>query len=289
MPDSDANPPPPKRPIAGRPPDWKLPAGVAPGTWDYVHSRSIADDYDQFLAGTRLTEVDLQFVESILPPATTEGAVVADLGCGTGRTLKLAHAKGYRVLGIDLSQPMLRRFQQHSRGAAISEALPTDWALRANLVNLDCVASESVDHALCLFSTIGMIRQRTHRKRAISHFRRILRPGGILVLHAHNRWASLRDPGGIRHLWSSFRRSKRDSNFDFGDRVYGYRGLPNMFLHSYGRKEMAQDLKSAGLQVERLVPLSVHGEKDMPLPWLLPGLRAGGFMAIARRPTGNGL
>ena len=26
-------------------PEWRLPAGVPPGTWSYVNSRLIADDY----------------------------------------------------------------------------------------------------------------------------------------------------------------------------------------------------------------------------------------------------
>lgn len=270
-----------------RPPDWKLPAGVAPGTWDYVHSHSIARDYDTFLRGTDLTSVDLSVAASILPQATGQGGVVADLGCGTGRTRALVHGKGYRLLGVDLSQPMLRQFKQQRSPAADNsgQAVPEDWALRANLVTLDCLQDSAVDHALCLFSTLGMIRGRKNRRRALSHFFRILRPGGRLILHAHNRWAAVRDPGGLRHLFGSWMRSRRDREFDFGDRVYNYRGLPNMFLHSYGKTELLADLRFAGFQTSRFVPLTVRGDGELSQRWFATSLRAGGFMVAAERTT----
>lgn len=281
-----------------RPPDWRLPTGVAPGTWDYVHSSSIADDYETFLQGTDLASVDLAVVASILPLASSQGAIVADLGCGTGRTRQLVHDKGYRLLGIDLSQPMLSQFKKRNmlddverpnteladaKLADEKSAGGSDWALRANLVELDCVRDAAVDHALCLFSTLGMIRGRKNRRQALLHFFRILRPGGKLILHAHNRWAATRDPGGLSHLVASWLRSLRDPEFDFGDRVYGYRGLPNMFLHSYGRSELLRDLRLAGFTACQIIPLTVRGDGQLSGRWFASGLRAGGFMVSAER------
>lgn len=267
----------PKQKSRRRPPDWKLPAGVSPGTWDYVHAPSIANDYDQFLAGTELTRFDLMLAEAILPLATKEGAIVADLGCGTGRTRQLAHGKGYRLLGIDLSQPMLQQFLR--KGQPDNR----DWALRANLVTLDCLADQTVDHAVCLFSSLGMIRGRKNRQTALGHACRILKQGGLFLLHVHNRWAAVRDPGGLRHLMHSWWRSNRDSSFDFGDRVYGYRGLPNMFLHSYGRRELIGDLQHAGFEIVDLMPLTIRGDSELKWGRLATSFRAGGFMVSARR------
>lgn len=259
-----------------RPPDWRLPPGVAPGTWDYAHTAEVADSYDQFLRGTSLTELDLRLVHQLLPPAADLSSIVADLGCGTGRASGLIVRAGYRMLGIDLSQPMLKRLRAKAAGRE-DRILP----LRANLVNLDCLADQSIDHAVCLFSTLGMIRSRRHRRTALAHMHRMLRPGGRLIVHAHNRWAALRDPGGLRHLGASWWRSTRNRNFDFGDRTYAYRGLPNMFLHSFGRRELWADLKSAGFRVERTIPLNIHGSDTLRGARWLPGLRAGGFIVAA--------
>ena len=71
--------------------------------------------------------------------------------------------------------------------------------LRANLVELGCIRSGAVDYGICMFSTLGMIRGRQNRRRVLAHARRILKPGGLFVLHVHNLWYNLFDPQG--RLW----------------------------------------------------------------------------------------
>lgn len=270
----------PATPQPARPPDWRLPPGVAPGTWDYAHTADIADSYDQFLRGTALTELDLRLLSELLPPAGDTQRIVADLGCGTGRASELIAGAGYRMLGIDLSQPMLKRLRANTTSLS-DRILP----LRANLVTLGCVAERSIDHAICLFSTLGMVRSRRNRRTALTHVHRMLRPGGRFIVHAHNRWAALRDPGGLRHLAASWWRARRDRDADFGDRIYAYRGLPNMFLHSFGRRELWNDLRSAGFAIDRTIPLNIRGDAAPRASWWLPGLRAGGFIVVAHRPA----
>ena len=38
--------------------------------------------------------------------------------------------------------------------------------VQANLVELDCIADQSADYVICLFSTLGMIRGREYRQRS---------------------------------------------------------------------------------------------------------------------------
>lgn len=276
-----------------RPPDWRLPPGVAPGTWDYAHTPDIANSYDEFLRDTALTALDLRLIGDLLPAAPKPRAsgplssgpmaIVADLGCGTGRANPLLIAAGYRVLAIDLSQAMLRRMQAKSEADRAKSETVTGRVLplRANLVTLGCVADHSVTHAVCLFSTLGMIRSRRNRRMALRHVHRILAPGGRFVVHAHNRGISLREPGGPAHLARSWWAARRDPDADFGDRTYAYRGLPNMFLHSFSRRELWNDLRSAGFRIARTIPLTVRGDRELPAGWWLPGIRAGGFIVAA--------
>lgn len=288
------------RSVRSRPADWKLPPGVAPGTWDYANTPEIATQYDSFLDGTPLLTTDLKWLLEALPPARHEGQMVADLGCGTGRTLPVLNSLGYRMLGVDLSQAML--VETFKRGAELASGFTDEspnkdsgsgdqktsghrtqspLCLRANLVTLECFRDSSIDHAICLFSTFGMIRGRANRRRTLAHVKRVLKPGGLFLLHVHHRWASLYDPGGWKFVLKSLWRSTRSSDFEFGDRVYGYRGLPNMFLHSFGGRELRGDLKSAGLDVLKWKSLNLRGdglsasEKGMQR-WL-----AGGFMVVA--------
>src|SRR5206468_469838 len=58
--------------------------------------------------------------------------------------------------------------------------------VRANIVELDCFRDASFDYAACLFSTLGMVAGADNRRRAVAHVRRVLKPGGVFVLHVHN-------------------------------------------------------------------------------------------------------
>ena len=93
------------------PPHWQLPEGVTRGLWDYVHSDSIADDYDEYFAFNQLFDFDEQVVLRALSRNGCRG-LVADLGCGTGRALVTLCRQGFEGLAIDLSQRMLEIVQE---------------------------------------------------------------------------------------------------------------------------------------------------------------------------------
>src|SRR5438309_6386688 len=86
-------------------PDWRLPSGVSRGLWDYLRDPSVARNYDQSLAGSTLFAVDQRFAEHIFD---RPGRLI-DLGCGTGRLLVPFAQRGWWVLGVDLSEEMLRQ------------------------------------------------------------------------------------------------------------------------------------------------------------------------------------
>src|SRR5438067_12965251 len=86
-------------------PDWRLPAGVTRGLWDYLHDAALAAGYDEGLADSALFTVDQHFAEEYFDGP---GRLI-DLGCGTGRLLVPFARRGFWVLGIDLSAPMLRQ------------------------------------------------------------------------------------------------------------------------------------------------------------------------------------
>ncbi|HBJ33536.1 MAG TPA: class I SAM-dependent methyltransferase [Planctomycetaceae bacterium] len=265
---------------AHRRPAWRLPAGVAPGTWEYTRQDSIASGYQDFLAQTPLIGLDTRLTLRELPPPTADRTTrVVDLGCGDGRTLRSLWAAGYDVLGVDLSEPMLGRVVGGEHGEAFQNRL-----IRANLVELGCIADASVDHAVCLFSTIGMIRGRNFRQQFIRHVARMVRPGGTFILHVHNRNSAWRDRPSSRAWFESAWASLRQKNHEIGDRVYAYRGLADMFLHTYSLAELRQDLLRSGWRIDKIIPLAPNSDAELIRPNWLPGLRAGGFFSIAKRP-----
>ncbi len=242
-----------------------------------MHQRSIADHYDAFVADTPLCRLDQRLLADWLPGAPDASEqVVLDLGAGTGRASLALAQRGYRVIAIDLSQPMLERLLQRVHGVDRRLAV---LPLRANLVELDALANDSADHAICLFSTLGMIRGRQHRLAMLQHAARIVRPGGKLIVHVHNRWAALREPRGTARLIQSRLASWLHRECEFGDAVYSYRGLQKMFLHRFSRRELCRALQQGGWTIRALQRVSIDGS-DIQSSRAIPG----GFIVLAQRP-----
>jgi len=236
-------------------PDWQLPPGTDRGLWDYVSSDRVAREYDAALAGSLLLEIDLSFAERHFP---TPGRLI-DLGCGTGRLLIYLARRGFSCLGVDLSEAMLNVANEKAEEAGV--AIET---LKANLVELDAVAASTFDYAACLFSTLGMIRGADNRRRFLGHVRRILKPGGVFVLHAHN--SRYRFGRGL---------GKRGA--EPGDRTMPQvRGGADLTLHHFTRRELVGVLTDAGFRVRECLPVSVDGR--LPVAWFWPAVRTYGYL-----------
>ena len=201
-----------------------------------------------------------------------------DLGCGTGRMLTVCNRLGHWVLGVDLSEAMLaqaqlRRARDHS----------TFELLEANLTDLRCLANESFDYAICLFSTLGMIQGTQHRQRVVAESHRLLRPGGTLIVHVHNRWFSVWDSGGRRWLVSDWCR-QRIGHPQAGDRpMPPHQGVAGLALHHFTRREIVKLLEGAGFRILEVEAVGVRGNGALPYRWFCPGLRAYGYLVAARR------
>lgn len=273
--------------MSGKPlPTWQLPTGVSRATWDYLQSEHIAGEYDEYFADSALMRLDMQVLRQRLSAVDVAAdpdrpCVIADFGCGTGRVARELLPLGYHMVNVDLSPAMLREVESKTP----VEYRHRSRCISANLVEIDqALQPASLDWGVCLFSSLGMIRGRQHRRRFLRGVRQTLKPGGTLFVHVHNRYRSLLDPGGPSWLTRSWLASRWDRQTEFGDRVYSYRRLPKMFLHIYSRRELCQDLRFAGLHNITVQPIDSTGSKLLPTPWLAQPLRAGGFFAFANSP-----
>jgi SAM-dependent methyltransferase len=251
--------------------EWQLPAGVPRGAWEYAQSEQIAGEYDMYFAENRLFEFD----EQVVLTHFRRPGWVADLGAGTGRAVVALARRGFPGLAIDLSLPMLKIAAEKAR----RERLPV-FSVLGNIAELDFLGDRTMDYALCLFSTLGMIRGRENRQQVLRHVRRILRPGGLFVLHVHNYWFNLFDPLGRRWLWKHGWERRWNREIERGDKFFAFHDIPQMFLHTFTRGELRRALAGAGFRLRQWLPLSVDRQRPLPHPWFFGRFRANGWIAV---------
>jgi SAM-dependent methyltransferase len=256
------------------PPAWKLPEGVNPSLWEYALTERLAEEEDDYFAGHPLFIADAHALDARF----REPGPLIDLGCGAGRlSIRFARA-GFPVTSVDLSHAMLA----HLSRRADEEGLPLR-CVRANLCRLGAIPDGSFAYAISMFSTLGMIRGAGARRRALAEAARVLRPGGRCALHAHNLWLNLKDPQGRAWLFGQILRILRGDP-EAGDRRMTYRGIPNMEVHLYRWRELRDELRSANLRIEEVLAIDAIHARPIPAPWLLPSIRAGGWIVFARKP-----
>jgi SAM-dependent methyltransferase len=100
--------------------------------------------------------------------------VICDLGCGPGQIARYLHRQGFAAYGIDLS------------GAMVAEAqrLNPDIPFRqGNMLDLTEVAGDSFGGVAAFYSIIHISRADVGT--ALREIKRVLRPGGVLLLAFH--------------------------------------------------------------------------------------------------------
>jgi len=231
-------------------PDWRLPAGVDRGLWEYMRSAEMVAGYEEQMAASPLAAADVAFCEAKFP---TPGRLL-DMGCGTGRLCRRFAAKGYDCVGVDLSDEML---------ATARAACGSATFVNSNLAELNELDGP-FDYAACLFSTLGMVRGGDLRRRVISNAFRLLKPGGWFVLHVHNR-------NFLGLGWKNWR--KRDLTMP-----QAYAGAP-LTLHHFSRGEATGLIREAGFEALDIRAVNVNGG---PAGWPT-SLRAYGYLLAARK------
>jgi 2-polyprenyl-3-methyl-5-hydroxy-6-metoxy-1,4-benzoquinol methylase len=98
---------------------------------------------------------------------------VCDMGCGPGHIARHLHHQGVHVLGIDLSPRMVEHARLLNPGIEFQQG---------NMSSLD-VNDEAWGGIVAFYSIIHIPREEVIQ--VLLEFRRVLRPGGLLLLSFH--------------------------------------------------------------------------------------------------------
>lgn len=166
---------PPPHPHKGAP-EVPLPVFHEPRYW---WERFFNDDYLRSVRMLSDEQVSRQcdFIESRL--ALQPGASILDVGCGLGAHAVELASRGYAVVGLDISLPMLSR--------ASDEAQERDQRLNFLHADMRELSFESAfDAVLCWGTSFGYFDDEANRQ-VIERLYRTLKPRGRLMLGVVNR------------------------------------------------------------------------------------------------------
>jgi len=243
---------------------------VHPSTRLYVQNREIALGYDDYFRATALFQYDTRVLDTYL----TEAGPLVDLGCGTARHLLHFARKGFPAVGVDLSEHMLACAHRKIEGCPGRISL-----IRGTINRLEFLKTASFRYAICMFSTIGLIRLRRNRARFVREVRRILMPRGLFIFHVHNRWLNLFDPCGRQWLWQTYTSDPR-KGLEPGDKIMqGYRGIPEMFLHVFSYRESVSLVGKNGFHVKKVFCL--NEQRNAEISGFGRAVKANGFIIVA--------
>jgi SAM-dependent methyltransferase len=111
-------------------------------------------------------------LEAIALELGLSGHRLLDVGCGTGKSALPLLARGYEVVGCDISPAMVERARERLSGEAV-ELLAADVR--------DLPSLGQFDLATCLDDTLNYLLSEEELAAAFQGLARNLRPGGLLV------------------------------------------------------------------------------------------------------------
>jgi ubiquinone/menaquinone biosynthesis C-methylase UbiE len=226
-------------------------------SWDAFFSEFYLRAYAHEVAET---QAEGQALAAARLAGAPDGGDVLDAPCGFGRhSIPLARA-GYRVTGADRSAALIEEARRRSLG----ERWPK-WAV-ADYRELPA-PDASFDLVINLFSSLGYLGDEQDT-RALAEFRRVLRPGGRLVIETmHRDWLVSHFSEQDWHLLGEGKLLLEQRTFDPAGGVAqmtqtlvpsnGTRESRTMSLRVYTATELLAMLDRAGFSETRC-----HGDLD---------------------------
>ncbi|MFA5174293.1 MAG: class I SAM-dependent methyltransferase [Candidatus Pacearchaeota archaeon] len=153
--------------------------------------------------------------------------LVLDLGCGNGRNM-IAN-KNIQYYGVDFSEEQLKRAKEVIKKRKIKAKL---FKSSADKLDKEIFKNEIFDYGLFM-ATLHCLESEEKRKKAISEFYRVLKPGAEALISV---WLKddFRFKGHKKDIYMSWRQE----------------GIPIMrYYHLYSKQELIKLLKGVGFEI----------------------------------------
>jgi ubiquinone/menaquinone biosynthesis C-methylase UbiE len=235
--------------------------------WYAEHYYSVEDDIIPIFE-----KMDTPLLDRKLKP----GMNVFDAMMGRGRHAIRYAKRGCRVWGNDFNPHMVAYAKKSAK------YLKANLRLSAlDATNLKGVPKNQFDATIAMFSALGTVPKSKNRQKAMNEFSRITKPGGIVIVHAHNRLDTFLKPSWWDWVLRTYLKPER--GLETGDMITDYNSLKDMFNHFYSPQEFRKSFKKVGLEV--IEEHYMHYGKKRFIKGPFRKFQADGFIFVARKPT----
>ena len=108
------------------------------------------------------------------------GSRILDVPCGQGRHAHLLAEAGYKVEGLDYSEPLIKLAQKRGTG-------PTLHYTRGDMRRMKPSWTNRFDAVVNLFTSFGFFADPRDDARVVHEFARVIKPGGVFIFHGGSR------------------------------------------------------------------------------------------------------
>lgn len=204
----------------------------------------VAEDYAaEFCGEMGKKPFDRKMLDWLMEKAGAS-SLICDVGCGPGQVARYLRDQGASVCGIDLSAEMVKQAERLHPGLSFQQG---------DMLSLTEIADNSFGGVAAFYSIIHI--PRTLVVKALEEIKRVLSPGGVLLLTFHLGQEIIH-----RDEWWG-----KEVSVDF------------IFFE---REEMKGYLNAAGFELEEVI------ERDPYMEVEYPSRRA---YVFARKPDGKGM
>src|SRR3989338_9548837 len=199
--------------------------------------------------------LDTALLDRLIRP----GSRIFDAMMARGRHVLHFARKGYSVCGNDRNKHMVKLVRESLRNEGLKAKL-----LSNDVTSLEGIRDNCFDSVICMYSSLGCIPGSSNRRKAMQEFVRILKPGGVVVVHAHSPLDPLEKPTDILlMLKNQFWRPP--AGLERGDWYYLHgSSLGYSYIHEFRPKEFRGLFRSVGLKVVKEFYLNLKQDRIIP-------------------------
>ncbi len=195
---------------------------------------SLAPDYDLMTSFDARFEKERPWFEAIDSKFAIRSAL--DAGCGTGFHSLLLSRLGVAVAGVDASPGMIERARENARRLGSTITLHTGgFSEISSLVAGDPASPGPFDAVFCLGNSLVHLLTDAELSEALTNFRAVLRPGGVLIVQILNYERILSEKKELL--------GRREAGGTTFERRYAYHGETVTFTISRGGKAESVTLR----------------------------------------------